>query len=274
MCLGIPGRILDTRDDRGLLMGTVDFGGVKREVCLAYVADEVSIGRLRGRPRRLRDQQGGRGRGPAHLRGAQGDEPAGGAGLDAGGGGSEPGPARRRGGRMKYLSEYRDRGVAQALIGKIRATATRPWTLMEVCGGQTHTIVRQGLDELLEGAVEMIHGPGCPVCVTPLEQIDKALAARGPPRRDLHLVRRHAPGPGIGMRPAAGPGPGRQRPGGLFAARCPGAGHPVARLAGGLLRGRIRDHGAGQRDGGVAGPGTRGAATSASWSPTSPCRPR
>jgi hydrogenase expression/formation protein HypD len=76
---------------------------------------------------------------------------------------------------MKYLSEYRDGAVAQALIGRIRASVSRCWTLMEVCGGQTHTIVRQGLDELLEGAVEMIHGPGCPVCVTPLEQIDKAL---------------------------------------------------------------------------------------------------
>jgi len=76
---------------------------------------------------------------------------------------------------MKYLSEYRDPVLAKALLAKIRHTATRPWVLMEVCGGQTHTIVKQGLDELLEGAVEMIHGPGCPVCVTPLEQIDKAL---------------------------------------------------------------------------------------------------
>ncbi len=77
---------------------------------------------------------------------------------------------------MRYLSEYRDADMARALIARIKARASRPWTLMEVCGGQTHTIVRQGLDELLEGAVEMIHGPGCPVCVTPLEQIDKALA--------------------------------------------------------------------------------------------------
>ena len=76
---------------------------------------------------------------------------------------------------MKYLEEYRDPVLARALIQRILGTATRRWTLMEVCGGQTHTIVRQGLDELLENAVEMIHGPGCPVCVTPLEQIDKAL---------------------------------------------------------------------------------------------------
>jgi len=82
---------------------------------------------------------------------------------------------------MKYLSEYRDPAIARALIERIRRTATRPWTLMEVCGGQTHTIVRQGLDELLDGAVEMIHGPGCPVCVTPLEQIDKALALAARP---------------------------------------------------------------------------------------------
>ncbi|HEY6809360.1 MAG TPA: hydrogenase formation protein HypD [Gemmatimonadales bacterium] len=82
---------------------------------------------------------------------------------------------------MKYLSEYRDGNVARALIAEIRQTATRPWTLMEVCGGQTHTIVKQGLDELLGGAVEMIHGPGCPVCVTPLEQIDKALALAARP---------------------------------------------------------------------------------------------
>ena len=82
---------------------------------------------------------------------------------------------------MKYLTEYRDGRVARALIEEIRATATRRWVLMEVCGGQTHTIVKQGLDELIGNAVEMIHGPGCPVCVTALEQIDKALALAARP---------------------------------------------------------------------------------------------
>jgi hydrogenase expression/formation protein HypD len=76
---------------------------------------------------------------------------------------------------MKYLSEYRDPQLARTLVDRILATASRPRVLMEVCGGQTHTIVRQGLQELLRDAVEMIHGPGCPVCVTPLEQIDRAL---------------------------------------------------------------------------------------------------
>jgi hydrogenase expression/formation protein HypD len=76
---------------------------------------------------------------------------------------------------MRYLNEYRDPQVARALVRKILETATRRWVLMEVCGGQTHTIVKQGLHELLAPAIEMIHGPGCPVCVTSLEQIDKAL---------------------------------------------------------------------------------------------------
>lgn len=77
---------------------------------------------------------------------------------------------------MKYLDEYRDPVLARRLLDQIHAVATRPWALMEVCGGQTHTLVRQGIDELLPDGVRMIHGPGCPVCVTPLELIDKALA--------------------------------------------------------------------------------------------------
>jgi hydrogenase expression/formation protein HypD len=76
---------------------------------------------------------------------------------------------------VKYLSEYRDPDMARGLVKRILDTATRRWTLMEVCGGQTHTIVKQGINEVLSDAVEMIHGPGCPVCVTPLEQIDRAL---------------------------------------------------------------------------------------------------
>jgi hydrogenase expression/formation protein HypD len=82
---------------------------------------------------------------------------------------------------VKYLAEYRDATVAKALVRRIKDTATRTWALMEVCGGQTHTIVRQGLNDMLEGAVEMIHGPGCPVCVTPLELIDRAVHLAGCP---------------------------------------------------------------------------------------------
>jgi hydrogenase expression/formation protein HypD len=82
---------------------------------------------------------------------------------------------------MKYLDEFRDPAVAQRLLDEIRQTAKRPWAIMEVCGGQTHSIIRNGIDQLLPETVEMIHGPGCPVCVTPLEMIDKALAIAARP---------------------------------------------------------------------------------------------
>ena len=76
---------------------------------------------------------------------------------------------------MKYQEEYRDPTAAGALRDAIRAITSRPWTIMEVCGGQTHSIVRYGLDELLPAEIELVHGPGCPVCVTPLEMIDRAI---------------------------------------------------------------------------------------------------
>ncbi len=77
---------------------------------------------------------------------------------------------------MKYLTEFRDGQLAQRLLGEIRQVVTRPWVLMEICGGQTHAIVRHGLDQVLPPEVELVHGPGCPVCVTPVELIDKAIA--------------------------------------------------------------------------------------------------
>jgi hydrogenase expression/formation protein HypD len=82
---------------------------------------------------------------------------------------------------MKYVDEYRDSEIACKLLGEIHRITTKPWSLMEVCGGQTHTLVKQGIDEALPKGVRMIHGPGCPVCVTPLEQIDKALAIAARP---------------------------------------------------------------------------------------------
>ena len=82
---------------------------------------------------------------------------------------------------MKYLNEYRDGVLAQKLAREIRQVVTQPWKIMEVCGGQTHSIIRNGIDQLLPKDVEMIHGPGCPVCVTPLETIDKALAIAAHP---------------------------------------------------------------------------------------------
>lgn len=82
---------------------------------------------------------------------------------------------------MKYLSEYRDAELVHGIIGQIAERITQPWTLMEICGGQTHSIIRNGLDQLLPKEVDLVHGPGCPVCVTPLELIDKALAIASRP---------------------------------------------------------------------------------------------
>ncbi|MCB1748780.1 MAG: hydrogenase formation protein HypD [Gammaproteobacteria bacterium] len=81
---------------------------------------------------------------------------------------------------MRFVDEYRDGAAIAALAARIAARATRPWTLMEVCGGQTHAIVRHGLDALLPAGLTLVHGPGCPVCVTPLAVLDQAhaLAAR------------------------------------------------------------------------------------------------
>lgn len=76
---------------------------------------------------------------------------------------------------MKFLKEYRDGRLAKALVSRIYQETTGKWTLMEVCGGQSHTIIKYGLDQLLPSSIEMIHGPGCPVCVTPTEIIDQAL---------------------------------------------------------------------------------------------------
>jgi hydrogenase expression/formation protein HypD len=77
---------------------------------------------------------------------------------------------------MKYLNEFRNGEIAQKQAREISRITTRPWKIMEVCGGQTHSIIRNGIDQLLPAEIEMVHGPGCPVCVTPLEIIDQALA--------------------------------------------------------------------------------------------------
>lgn len=82
---------------------------------------------------------------------------------------------------MKYLDEYRDADLTRKLLADLQKTVTRPWTLMEVCGGQTHSIIRSGLDQMLPPQINLIHGPGCPVCVTPLELVDKAIALASRP---------------------------------------------------------------------------------------------
>jgi len=82
---------------------------------------------------------------------------------------------------VKYVDEYRDPQLAHRLRDAIAARVTRPWVLMEICGGQTHTLVRYGIDQLIPPSLELVHGPGCPVCVTPVELIDKAIALAARP---------------------------------------------------------------------------------------------
>jgi hydrogenase expression/formation protein HypD len=82
---------------------------------------------------------------------------------------------------MRYIDEYRDKETALHLSGMIRGITRRPWTIMEICGGQTHTLVKYGIDHLLPPEITLVHGPGCPVCVTPLELIDRAIAIASRP---------------------------------------------------------------------------------------------
>ena len=77
---------------------------------------------------------------------------------------------------MKFIDEYRNEADVQKFIRAIEQITTRPWTLMEICGGQTHTLIKFGIDRMLPELINLVHGPGCPVCVTPLELIDKAVA--------------------------------------------------------------------------------------------------
>jgi hydrogenase expression/formation protein HypD len=76
---------------------------------------------------------------------------------------------------MRFVDEYRDAGTAKKYAEKISVLTTRPWTIMEICGGQTHTIVKYGIESMLPASINLVHGPGCPVCVTPLELIEKAI---------------------------------------------------------------------------------------------------
>ena len=77
---------------------------------------------------------------------------------------------------MKFVDEYRSEEHAHVFLDEIRKKITRPWTLMEICGGQTHTLLKFGIDELLPPEITLVHGPGCPVCVTPIEMIDTTMA--------------------------------------------------------------------------------------------------
>jgi hydrogenase expression/formation protein HypD len=82
---------------------------------------------------------------------------------------------------MKHIDEYRDAKIARALLAALERKVTRPWVLMDICGGQTHTLMRYGIDTLIPSQIELVHGPGCPVCVTPLEVVEKAIQIASQP---------------------------------------------------------------------------------------------
>jgi hydrogenase expression/formation protein HypD len=84
-------------------------------------------------------------------------------------------------GPMKYLDEFRNPTLAKAILAAIKDIVTQPWVIMEICGGQTHSIIKNGINQILPKEIELVHGPGCPVCVTPLETIDRAIAIAGRP---------------------------------------------------------------------------------------------
>jgi hypothetical protein len=140
---------------------------------------------------------------------------------------------------VKYLDEYRDPKIARVLVEQIRARVTRHWVLMEICGGHTHTLMRYGIDDLLAPGVELVHGPGCPVCVTALETIDKALAIASRPDVTLRFLWRHAAGSRLALRPVPRQGVGWRCAHRLFADGCAEAGAGHAPTQGGVFRRRV-----------------------------------
>ncbi len=163
MCLAVPGQIIETREEPGIPMATISFDGIRKDICLAYLPD-LDVGDYAIVHVGFRDLEDRRGVGPRDAR----DVPRAG------------GPRRRTRRSAKRATREVPRRVqrprtGRALFADIARITTKPWAIMEVCGGQTHSIIRNGIDQLLPDAIELIHGPGCPVCVTPLGMIDKAL---------------------------------------------------------------------------------------------------
>ena len=175
---------------------------------------------------------------------------------------------------MKYLDEYRDPAAARKFCRGDPRQATRPWTIMEVCGGQTHTIVRYGIDELLPPEIELVHGPGCPVCVTPLEMIDRAIEIARRPEVIFCSFGDMLRVPGSRHDLLRREGARGRRADRLFAAGCLKIAAGESRANGGLLRRRLRNDGSGQRDGRLAGQAARDRRISPCWCRTCWCRRR
>ena len=140
---------------------------------------------------------------------------------------------------MKYVDEYRDPKIAQAVAAEIARKVTRPWVLMEVCGGQTHTLMRYGIDELLPREIELVHGPGCPVCVTPLEMVDRAIRIASLPGVIFTSYGDMLRVPGSRVGSVSGQGARRRRARGVFAHGCAEDRADESGSQGGVLRRRF-----------------------------------
>ena len=139
---------------------------------------------------------------------------------------------------MKLVDEFRDATAARKLAAAIARRVTRPWTIMEICGGQTHSIVKFGLDELLPPKITLVHGPGCPVCVTPVELIDAAVALAARPGVTVcsfgDMLRVPGTGPDLLTARAR-----RRCPHGLLAAGCRDLCRAESRARGGVFCRRL-----------------------------------
>ena len=153
----------------------------------------------------------------------------------------------RAGGGVKFVDEFRDPELGRR-PGPARSSRTvepgRHYKVMEVCGGHTHSIYKYGVDDLLPANVELVHGPGCPVCVIPMGRVDDGIAIAHEPGRDLHVLRRHAARARRRRHAAGRQGAGRRRADGLLAARRAAHRAREPRPRGRLLRHRLRDDGA------------------------------
>ena len=145
---------------------------------------------------------------------------------------------------MKFVDEFRDAELGRALAGEILVAVEpgRHYKVMEVCGGHTHSIYKYGVDDLLPENVELVHGPGCPVCVIPMGRVDDGIAIAHEPGVIFTCFGDMMRVPGVGRQPARRQGRGRRRADGLLAARRAADREAEPRPRGRLLRDRLRDH--------------------------------
>ena len=253
MCLAIPGKLIEiAHDANGVRMGKANFGGIVKQVCLEYTP-EVETGdyvlvHVGFALSKVNEEEAARTYQLLEEMKQLGE-------LDTPD--VDPWPHRRDKQRMKYLDEYRDEALATKIVDEIRRIVTKPWVLMEVCGGQTHTIVKYGIDRLLPDEIELVHGPGCPVCVTSLEMIDKAHAIAQRPDVIFCSFGDMLRVPGFERRSFDAEIARRRYPRGLFADRLSENRAGESGQESRLLRHRFRNDRAGQRDVGFSGEETR-----------------